>query len=1024
MTLTMTKVFIIWILQWYFFVLLVILMAGRIYGESSRELSESSNFFLEGGSRTEFTNEITFDDEHVLSLDFSQTGGSYEENYSIESPLKGDESTLSSLYYNPFLYEFELNTKIVCHEQFCKKGLHSKRSSKLFKSYTKSVLKHYILESKVRSWFFRLWSESTVLTSPVLYIEKKQEFKDIYKIARNYYHKLKDSAVIIILKVLTKKVSKELALEEMEEEEVSKSISNTSENEEHSYSSENGEETRAYGKNSSAGVSYSISQAVKNLCVKLRGLSKHRTSDNGQSYLFVIEAHEITDRIIFSKLMTSLIQTSCWNRANVNKSRVIIPIIVGNFKYNPENQSILSDVYYTEMGSGNRKSKSNIKQTSKSKSRSESSVNLEDDDLIENFDQSNLNLSVDLKPEYNELFIKWLKRCNESKVIHQKYQLTSPGLFEKLLNQYLVYAINNNSITRELSKHNQGSRHFMSQYPKNCHHSWNDLLKFIETEYNSTDVKFKIILISTILESLHVANFTLFKEADIQSSTESDQKEEEIPSKEQKGKENDIEKETEGIHSTGNDSNHFNQGQIRSKIENHPEVSDLYSILSSKEQKPITLLQARIMDDLINRLQELPDQRKSRLEFKNYISSLKLDHQSLNQVLELFEAIDHVQNSFHLLRVMFITNIDLGLTLNPLEIIISVCRNAKMVPIDSQSVGERSNKSLRKKKSKKGRKDQKNHNIEDSPIEQSIYEVEEEYSEEEKSQNAQDELQSDHNNENNQDILEECDPFKYLSKDLLSEDYDGDVMESIQKSSIKFASLILGLSQYNTKILNIHISNLVIKTERLMLSNILENQKISTMVLILSEKIRTFPFNTLSSFSYLKEISETRTIALLKPFIPLFPSYTLIGLFGDSIEFKNPKQFGKILIMEICILYYDPKSFLDQEFVDLCISTWESNSKDEEYNKSISKANSKCKKLSKEVKGLEIGNKVGNSSPTVFLFCDLLDKLVNGPSSRNEQSFNEIKELYVSKEFNNKCENIKSYSIQQSGNLYNMLVKL
>ncbi|OII72282.1 uncharacterized protein cubi_01615 [Cryptosporidium ubiquitum] len=1019
----MKKVLIAWIFKWYFFVLIVLLVAGKIYGESSQEISEPSNFFFEKSSGMDYSNDISYENADFTILNFSPTENS-EYSYSIESP-SGTNEPLRSPYYNPFLFEHEQGKKIVCQEQFCTRGLYGKKSSKLFKSYIKSVLNHYILESKVRSWFFRLWSESTVLTSPVLYIEKKPEFKEIYKLARRNYQKLKDSAVIVILKVLTKKVSKELTLEEKEEEEASKS--NSAENRE--YSSTEYEGTRTEEQDTSRGISSSISQTVKSLCVKLRSLSKHRMSDNGQSYLFVVEAYEITDRLIFSRLMTSLIQTSCWNRANINKSRVIIPVIVGHFKYSKENNGILSDVYDSNFKSKSKRSGSKSKidksPNSMSKSRSRSTRDEEQTELEKDLGQ--MDFSVDLDQGYNSLFVKWLKKCNESKIIYERYNMISPGLFEKLLTQYLIYAINNKVITHEISKSAQGVSHFLSEYPTNCHNSWNKLLKLIETEYETSDMGFKTLLISTILESLQVANFTLFKEVDSQQNKESDQKE--LSSKEE---------ELNGEEKGKNGSEDFASTQSRSTIQKELEVSELYSILSSKEQNPTTLSQARIMDDLLIRLEELPDQRKSRLEFKKYISNLKMDRETATQVLELFEAVDYIQNSMHLLRVMYITSMELGLTTNPLEILISVCRNAKLIPIDEQGgVRDKSKKgkSMRRrknKKSKKGRRSEKDDMMEASYMNQNTGEGDEEthrsVSEsedlEEENQKNEEELQIEDSKGDNEDMMEECNPFNYLSEELLSEEYEGDIMESIQKSSVKLASLILSLTNYNTKILSIHVSNLVIKTERLILSNVLESQKIPSMVLILSEKIHTFPFNFLSSFSYLKEVFETRTAALLKPFIPLYPSYTLMGLYGDSIEIKNWKQLGKVLMMEICILYYDPKSLLESEFVSLCNSTWESDNKDDEYHKNISKANTKCRKLSKEVKNQEMNGKIGNNSPTVFLFCDLLDKLVNGPSSRNDRGFTGIKKMYVSKEFENKCENIKSYSIQQSGNLYNMLVKL
>lgn len=1009
----MMKVFMVWIFQCYFSGLALLLLVGKIYGESSQEISESFNSILEINPGVDYSDEISYENADFMKLDFSPIGNN-EDSYSMELPVKESE-LFKSPYFNPFIFEFEQTKKVVCQEQFCTKGLYGKKSSKQFKSYVKSVLRHYILESKVRSWFFRLWSESTVLTSPVLYIEKKPEFKEIYKIARKNYQKLKDSAVIVILKVLTKKVSKELTLEEREEEEASKS--NSVENKEYSYS-EYEEGTRTDEQNHLEGLSYSISQTVKTLCVKLRGLSKHRMSDNGQSYLFVIEAYEITDRLIFSKLMTNLIQTSCWNRANINKSRVIIPVIVGNFKHTKENNSILSDVYDSSLKSKSKKSRSKSKTRQNFNSISRSTKDEEDGEFEAN--SNNMDFSLDFDPEYNALFVKWLKRCNESKIIYEKYQIINPGLFKKLLIQYLLYAINNKLITSEISKNDQEARHFMTEYPTNCHNSWNELLKLVESEYDTSDIKFKTMLISTVLESLQVANFTLFKETDSQQSTQVDTKE--SSSKEEI-------KETQD----GNDSKVLVPNQIRSEIQKDPELSELYSILSSKEQNPTTLLQARIIDDLLIRLEELPDQRKSRLEFKKYILSLKMAKESATQVLELFEAIDYIQNSLHLLRVMYITSMELGLTVNPLEILVSVCRNAKLIPIDGQGTKDKSNKkkSMKKKsknkKRKKGRRNNKDDIMETSYVEESNSVIEEETqnstSEREDFEDLND-PQTENSKGNSEDIMEECNPFNYLDEELLSEDYEGDVMESIQKSSVKLASLILRLTQYNTKILSIHVSNLIIKTERLMLSNILEYQRIPSMVLVLSEKIHTFPFNFLSSFSYLKEVFETRTVALLKPLIPLYPSYTLMGLYGDSIEIKNWKQLGRVLMMEICNLYYDPKLFLDSEFVTLCNSTWESNSKDDEYYTSISQANSKCKKLSKQVKNFEMNNKVGNNSPTVFLLCDLLDKLVNGPGSKNYRGLSEIKEMYISKEFENKCENIKSYSIQQSGNLYNMLIKL
>ncbi|KAJ1615351.1 putative signal peptide-containing protein [Cryptosporidium canis] len=983
------------------FGLVVVLAPDRVLGEGFQGISE--------GSRDDFTNEISYDNGDFMMLDFSQTG-SLEDGQSVEL-FPEEASPLGTSFYNPFLFESEQRERLVCQEKFCTRALYGKKSSRKFKSYVRSVLRHYILESRVRSWFFRLWSGSTVLTSPVLYIGKKQEFKEIYKLARKNYQKLKDSAVIVILKVLTKKVSKELALEE--EEEASKSKSDSAEGSE---GSSYGEESRTVGYEDSGERSYSISQAVKGLCVKLRGLSKHRSTDNGQSYLFVIEAHGITDKFIFSRLMTNLIQTSCWNRANMNKSRVIIPVIVGSFTHTKESDGILGDIYSSGSGSGSgsgykrSRARSRADQDSKQEHSDPSyrpgpegaRVRGEEEFMEDDLDQGDVPSGSTL--EYNALFVKWLKVCNESKMIYERYQTANPELFERILTQYLIYAVSNRVIVSELSGKNGSSRHFISEYPQNCQKSWDELLLLIEREFSEADLGLRIILISTILESLKAANNTIFKDADQQVDGDSHSGGQASGSSGEAGK--DV-------------SGDLSPGHCKSRLEKGPEVSELYSILSTQDQSPTTLPQARMMDDLLIRLEDLPDQRKSRLEFKRYLSGLKSEGESASQIIQLLEAVDHIQSSLHLVRVMYITSMELGLVVNPLEILVSVCRNAKIVPADGQGGGDRLRGGRGRSRSRR-RESRRT----DADVEAGTNELEESLAStmDEEEFDAEGGVgDGDMEEEGGSDVMDECNPFSYLSEGLLTEDYDGDVMESIQKSSIRLASLLLRQAQYNTKILSLHVSNLVIKTERLLLSNILEAQRISSMVLVLAEKVRVFPFTILSSFSYLREVSEARAVSMLRPFAPLYPSYSLMGLYGDSIQIKDWRQLGRVLMMEICMLYYDPKSQLDPEFLQLCVSSWESSSKDDEYFRSISRASSRCKRLTKES---EKGSKLGGSSPTVFLLCDLLDKLVNGPGSKSDRALTQVKERYLPKEFENMCENVKSYSIQQSGNLYNMLVKL
>lgn len=1000
----MTRLRITKLLRCCFFGLVVSLATSEIGVKSSDEISEAPHILPSEDSREDYSsNEASYESQYLAGLDLTQmdeTESSISvDGYGSFGVWGGASSSFESPFYNPFVFEFEQRQKLTCQEKFCVKALYGRRSSKLFKSYIESVMRSYILESKLRSWFFRLWSGSTVLTSPVLYIGRRLEFREVYKSAKKNYRKLKDSAVVVILKVMTKRVSRELALEEEEEASRSGSV-------------EDGQDSsprdRAGGRDDSSGEASScITQAVKNLCIKLRGLSKHRGSDNGRSYLFVVEADGITDRLIFSRLMTSLIQTSCWNRANMDKSRVIVPVVVGDFKYVKEEErggGILSDVYGAESGSGGSSRSKSKSRSSGSRPKSEPPSGdpvthhpgPESERDQEEFGEG-ADDSADFGAEYNALFVKWLKRCNESKVIYEKYETTSPGLFEKLLTQYLVYAVNDRVVAREISKGggDHGYRSFMSEYPRNCYDSWNELLSLVESEYRESSIGFKIMLIGTLLESLHVANNTLFKEDD----KDSDQKEKQ---------------------------------DLLSRMDKDPETCELYSMLSSRDQSPVTLQQARLMDDLLVRLRDLPDRRRSRLDFKKYLSSgLSVGKESGTQVLELFEAVDHIQRSFHLVRAMYITSAELGLTVNPLEILISVCRNAKLVPAeDSQGASKRngsrgSRASRRESKSRTDLADaSKREELEESSQTEDGY--------------------RDGDGDGDGDAMEECNPFNYLSEDLLSEEFEGDVMEYVQKSSIRFASLLLGLVQYNTRILSLHVSNLVIKVERLILSNVLEGQKVSSMTLVLAEKVLTFSFSTLPSFSYLREVSETRTASLLRPFIPLYPSYTLMGLYGDSVEIGDRRHVGRVLVMEICMLYYDPKSLLETEFVNLCVATWESGGKEDQdyYFKSISQASSRCKKLSwrggdgkeSEADNDGTGNGKnhlskavgagGRTSPTVFLFCDLLEKLVNGPGSRSSQAFAEARERYLPRGFESQCDKIKSYSIQQSGNLYNMLVKL
>ncbi|KAF7456076.1 hypothetical protein HWI79_3385 [Cryptosporidium felis] len=920
-------------------------------------------------SSLEYSDELYEQSASFQNLDFSPSGSVDH----TQSMLLEDESLQESSLFNPFRFELEARESVLCEEDFCKRGLFAKKSLKLFKVYTRNVLKQYIQESKVRSWFFRLWSESTVMTSPVLFVGKKSDFQYIYKTARKSYQKLKDSSVVIILKVSTKKIPHELRVEERdEEEEISKSS-----DEEEGYSRQPFRDSEGERNLENIDENSSIAQAIKTLCIKLRGLSKHKLKDNGQSYLFVIEAFEITTRESFSKLMSNVIQTSCWNRANPEKSRVVIPVIIGKFTELKESGVAIGRTSGRRRSSSDRRRKrsSGTKPRGDGRKNADSARDLQGSELSSSISPQ---LSIEKNSfgfqkdefgpdQFDNLFVKWLKRCNESKIIFEKYEKKERGLFKRLLLHYFVYAISNKTVSLEISSN---ENHFMTDYPLNCQGSWSSLLFFLEAKYNESDVLLKMNIINTILESLLAANNTLFKEQDGLEEgtvpTSEDQQVQTLPMPE----------------------------AFKSNLEKSPGVCELYSIISGKDLPPVSLSDARVLDDLLVRIELLPDKRRSRLEFKDYLAKISSEHSKKKPILELFEAVDYVQNSLHLIRAMFISHIDLGLTTNPLELLVSVCRNAKLIPPGSQD-----------KPQELGKKGPSSEKSEPS-------------NEEEVSNRGGG--GEDTNRDEEEEGMDSCNPFGYLQEEVMAEDYSGDLMESLQKSSVKLVSLLLRQSQYNLRILALHVSNLAIKTERLMLSSLLEKNRIPSLVLVLSEKVQTFPFNVLSSFSYLKEVYETRIPSILKPYIPLFPSYTLVGLFGESLGLSSQKDFGRVLLMEICQMYYDPNRQLEAEFIRLCSRTWEySGLDDQEYHKSISEASLTCKKLSSEGMG-EGKSRIGKNSPTVFLICDLLEKLQNGPSSRSSGLEN-VRNKYIPKEFREKCENAKSYSIQQSGSLYNQL---
>ncbi|KAH8741799.1 hypothetical protein FG386_001373 [Cryptosporidium ryanae] len=961
-----------------FVILSLVLLKFILTGGSS--IDYDGSFGIAGNLDNDFDNSFESSGlNYIRELDLS-VGMKNEESYSLINNQNRYELD-STLLYNPYIYEsyFE-GIDVKCGEDYCRNGLYKKRSKKLYKRYMLNVVKEYILNSKVHSWFYRIWSGSTVLSSPVLYVEKSTEFKDLYKSIRTSYKKLKDSSVIIVLKVHTKELTKKKKLldeDSYSENETNRDGMENSDSESSSVKLSEFEESKVGEKIENDEVETPVNIAISSLCIKLITLTRSRNRDNGKSYMFVIDSFGITSRQLFVNLMINIMNTPCWNRANINKSRIVIPVIIGNFRraHNKKNEDngILDDIYMLKRREKNEEGVEI--------NRSES----EREDESPSMDSTEASVIRRLSSSYdkirNQLFIKWLKACNESKLVYDRYEMRKEGLFKKLLLQYLIYAINNQIIFKNLSSE---GNHFLIEYPLKCQESWDSLIYLLESEYgddtNTSEdyVIQKNMAINSVVDALFIANNSMFKDKHLTEEVDEENVVGDV-----------IENKSEPELRIVSDS--------KNKLKRELESCELLNILTNREQLPVELKKARILDDLLLGLINLPDQRKQRIEYKKFLKKTIADNSDIdylsNDLFQLFEAVDHVQNSIHVIRALFISNIELGLTLNPLELLVNVCRNAKLIPYSQQK-----DNYLRNEKESENGQDYSNNDYRDKNDDYNA-------------------LNSDeHENINSEDNLEdECNPFLFISQDILSDEYNADLMEPIQKSSLKFVLFLLRLSQYSLQALNLHVSNLVVKTERLLLSNILETKRIPTMVLVLSEKIKYMPFTVLSSYSYIKELKETRISSLLNPIVPIFHSYTLINLFGDSITPTNNYEISKIVLMEICLIYFNPNLFLDKEFVKLCNLTWNYKSK-QEYYIQIDVSTRVCDKVTSDRRN------IGRNSHTVFLICNYLENLRGKFSSNKKQS--EIEQEYVSSEFNNRCENIKAYCIQQSGDLFRNICEI
>ncbi|KAH7650334.1 hypothetical protein FG379_003406 [Cryptosporidium bovis] len=940
------------------FVIVTLILALEVVliGGNSIGYENTFGFSVSFENSVDNTFELSASD-YIGELDLS-VGRENEESYSIIRG-QGEDKIDSTLLYNPYVYELYFDDiTLKCEEDYCRNGLYKKRSKRVYKKYMLNVVKEYILNSKVHSWFYRMWSSSTVISSPVLYLEKNSEFGDLYKSIKTNYKKLKDSSVIIVLKVHTKEFSQKRYRDSETKDSYTENETEQSNIESNSIEVSEVKESTVGEKIENEEKETPVKVAMSSLCIKLLGLTKSRNRDNGKSYMFLIDAFEITSRKLFVELMINMLNTPCWNRSNINKSRIVIPVIIGNFRRVQKNtdsdDGILDDIYKLKR---RRKSKKEIEVKGIDLSKGDESIG----------DSSEASIIKRASSKYDniwsQLFVKWLKVCNDSKIVYDRYERYKENLFKKLLLQYFAYAVNNKVLLKDLFNE---KNHFLTEYPLNCQESWGSLIYLLESEYRDESnivenyTMQKIMAINSVIDALFVANNSMFKKKDM---TEEVEEEKEV----------------------GSDiiENKFELqvlSDTKSKLNRELESCELLNILTNKEQLPVELKKAQIFDDLILRLIDLPDQRKHRIEYRKLLKDIITANSDIeylsNDIFQLFESVDHTQNSIHIIRVLFINSIELGLTLNPLELLVNVCRNAKLIP----HVQQREDNYLINRK---------------------------------EDENSQEYSNSDeYENSNTDDNLEdECNPFLFISQDILSDEYNADLMEPIQKSSLKFVSLLLRLSQYNLKALNLHVSNLVVKTERLLLSNMIENKKIPATILILSEKIKVMPFNVLSSYSYIKEFKETRISSLLNPIVPIFHSYTLIHLFGNSILPSNNYEISKIILMEICLIYFDPISFIGKEFVNLCNLTWNYESRQEYYTQ-VDITTRICEKITSDKR------KIGNNSHTIFLICNYLENLKSKFSVNKSIKQSGFEQEYVSDDFNKRCENIKTYCIQQSGDLF------
>ncbi|OII77508.1 hypothetical protein cand_016680 [Cryptosporidium andersoni] len=899
---------------------------------------------------------ISMSSPSVLHLDYSAESSALEHEYSVVPS--------TNVLFNMYSIESTLPYIISCGKWCPKFGISSKHFSKKFNNYTRLILKEYIMKSNIYSWFYRLWSGSSVLTSPVLKLNSPREFLHIYELSKKYHQKSKFISVIILVKISTKPISKTDIVDDEDQDSQINSEDDIIKQSVKQLCSKLRNMKRSsmkrYKKKSDRfqNKSYEMEENSLDKDESLKYLDLPQISNDKFSHLYVIEGNGVTSKSVMVRMLARLTTTSCWNNVPTDKAHILFPIVIDDMPV-PKSRGLIGEVFERENISKYHKEKhrplglmaldSLRKDKMKRIKEDKSFIQTEENSTDSKFEESNEeiveeeslvdnNLNIDLK---NSLFIRWIKICSDSKTLYEKLEKEEKGVFinitQKLLQSSSI------DFVKKIASHN-----FFSFFPQDCDSSWNSLINLLNTEnlfsrFSSNKNLNSEFIVNTVIDTVNVINTIIFKDINKDGKDDEDSKND----KDSKEK---------------NDNTSSDILGTESALESiYP--SELFSILSA--DLPATRLDlAKVMDSILMILEELPDSRKSRIEFRDKLARLNLSDKEntryINgEIYQLFEAVDHVNMVFHLIRTLIVADNVQELPINPLEILVIVCNNAKLVP-------------------------------------KAEYIKNKEFKISERSDN--------------------CNPLLYLSEDLLREDVDHDIMEPLQKSAIKYVSLLLKLSQYNINTANIHIANLVAKTERLLVQSIPMEQKKAYISLRLGEKIRVLPFITLVNVSYLPEINYSRISSLLNAYIPIFPTYTLTGLYGDLVFPKSPSAIARQLGMQICLSFYNPTEELDPVFIDLCKATWNESLDLSDY---LKKAKLYCSKLVRSIDENEEPNYstdkfMGSTSPQlVFLLCEYSTKITDG-FQQNLDNLRSLSKSYIPPELDIKAQNILQYCRNQN----------